>query len=151
MAEQLYIYPAIFTSEAGGAISVHFPDLLECITCGEDETDALYSAQEALELCLLTREEDNESIPTATSARDLKTEYGQVVVLVQANMILARAESHNKSVRKNCTLPQWLDELAEREHVNYSQVLQHALMDLFGVDGCGKRRHPEHEAKYHAG
>jgi len=96
MAEQLYIYPAVFTTEAG-AICVHFPDLPECCTCGVDETDALSSAQEALELCLLTREEDNEPIPAATNAVDVATESGQVVVLVQADMILAREGAHSKS------------------------------------------------------
>jgi len=151
MAPQFYMYPAVFTAEAGGAVSVAFPDLPECITCGDDEADALFSAQEALELCLLTREEDNEPIPTPTHAQDIATERGQVVVLVQANMILARAESRSKYVRKNCTLPQWLDELAEREHINYSQVLQQALMDMFGVDVCGQRRHPERKTKRRAG
>ncbi len=142
MAEQVYIYPAIFTAETGNAVSVAFPDMPECVTWGENEAAALYSAQEALELCLLTREEDGETIPSATSVQEITTSDGQVVVLVQANMILARAESRNKSVRKNCTLPQWLDELAAREHVNYSQVLQQSLMDLFGVDASGQRRPP---------
>ena len=82
MVERFYIYPAVFTAETGGAISVAFPDVPECITCGEDEADALFSAQEALELCLLTREEDGEPIPTATSVQDIATERGQVVVLI---------------------------------------------------------------------
>ena len=139
MAQQYYIYPAVFTSEPTGGISVAFPDIPECVTCGDTEADALFSAQDALELCMLTREEDGETIPVARSAREIATEPGQVVVLVSANMILARSEFRNKSVRKNCTLPQWLDELAEHEHVNYSQVLQQALMELLGVDSCGQR------------
>ncbi len=146
MAEQVYIYPAIFTAETGSAVSVAFPDLPECVTWGENEADALYSAQEALELCLLTREEDGETIPSPSSVQEIATSVGQVVVLVQANMILARAESRNKSVRKNCTLPQWLDELAAREHINYSQVLQQSLMNLFGVDAVGRRLPPSASA-----
>ena len=34
----------------------------------------------------------------------------------------------NKSVRKNLTIPQWLNTKAEALNINFSQVLQEALM-----------------------
>lgn len=34
----------------------------------------------------------------------------------------------NKSVRKNVTLPEWLNEEAEALKINFSQVLQEALL-----------------------
>ena len=48
-------------------------------------------------------------------------------------MVLARREVQNASVKKTLTIPQWLNALAEREHVNFSQVLQSALKEVLGV------------------
>ena len=39
----------------------------------------------------------------------------------------------NKSVKKNCTIPFWLNEKAESMGVNFSKVLQDALIRIVGV------------------
>jgi antitoxin HicB len=33
----------------------------------------------------------------------------------------------NKAVKKTLTIPSWLNVMAEREHINFSAVLQNAL------------------------
>lgn len=40
----------------------------------------------------------------------------------------------NKSVRKNLTIPQWLNTKAEALNINFSQVLQEALKEKLGID-----------------
>lgn len=40
----------------------------------------------------------------------------------------------NKSVRKNLTIPQWLNTRAEALNINFSQVLQEALKSKLGID-----------------
>ncbi|MCI7331572.1 MAG: HicB family protein, partial [Selenomonadaceae bacterium] len=52
------------------------------------------------------------------------------------NMIVldmdAYAEKYgNKAVRKNVTLPAWLNTFAEENHVNFSQVLQRTLTKMY--------------------
>ncbi len=42
----------------------------------------------------------------------------------------AYAEKYgSKAVRKNCTIPAWLNTAAEKAHINFSQVLQTALQE----------------------
>ena len=38
----------------------------------------------------------------------------------------------NRTVRRNVTLPNWLNQEAEKAHVNVSKVLQEALMARLG-------------------
>ncbi|MHB9134115.1 MAG: type II toxin-antitoxin system HicB family antitoxin [Armatimonadota bacterium] len=133
------IYPAIFTYEPEG-ISVAFPDLPGLCTCGEDDADALRMAKEGLELHLFGLEQDGEPIPVPTPANMLHVGDHQVVVLVQANMPLARRGIQNVAVKKTLTIPQWLNELAEKEHVNFSQVLQSALKEALGLSDDKPRR-----------
>ncbi|MFQ9115683.1 hypothetical protein [Eubacterium sp.] len=39
----------------------------------------------------------------------------------------------NKTVRRNVTIPNWLNQEAEKAHLNVSKVLQEALMSRLGV------------------
>lgn len=40
----------------------------------------------------------------------------------------------NKSVKKTLSIPAWLNTLAEKENVNFSQILQKALKDYLKID-----------------
>ncbi len=126
------IFPAIF-SYAEDGISVEFPDLPGCYTCGQDDDEAFRMATEALELHLFGMERDGDEIPTATPIQYIRVEAGQALVLIRANMRLARLEIRNRAVKKTLTIPHWLDEVATEHHVNFSQVLQEALKSYLGV------------------
>ena len=133
-----YIFPAVF-NYADDGISVEFPDLPGCYTCGKDDEEALCMATAALELHLYGMERDGDAIPAATPISRLAVAEGQAVTLVRVNMRLARLEIRNKSVKKTLTIPQWLDEAASAHHINFSQVLQEALKHTLGVsDHCGE-------------
>ena len=43
-----YIYPAIFTPEKEGGYYIHFPDIDNCFTCGDDIEDGMLMAEDAL-------------------------------------------------------------------------------------------------------
>ncbi|EQD48791.1 hypothetical protein B1A_13922, partial [mine drainage metagenome] len=58
---------------------------------------------------------------------------GTVVTMIEAWMTLVRDEMANKAVNKTVTLPRWLRDAADREHINVSQVLQAALKQRLGV------------------
>ncbi len=132
MSKDRYIYPAVFTF-AGDGISVEFPNLPGCYTCGGTEEEALYMAKDALSLHLYGLEKDNDPIPKACSVCDITVEPGQVIVLVEAWLPPFREEME-KAVKKTLTIPKWLDTLAREHNVNFSHLLQDALKRYLGLD-----------------
>ena len=125
-------YPAIFLKEEDGRYSVSFPDIPEAITCGENLENAIEMAKECLWLCLEGRKEDGEEIPTA-HFENIETEENEIVVGIEFDSIEFNKKYNNKAVRKNVTIPAWLNELAEKDNINFSQVLQNALMNMLHI------------------
>jgi predicted RNase H-like HicB family nuclease len=133
MPKDRYIYPAIF-NYADDGISVEFPDLPGCYTCGDNDEEALRMAKEALALHLYGLEEDNYPIPEPSPVNKLKVEPNQVVVLVEAWMPPFRDEMKHRAVKKTLTIPKWLDDLAREHNVNFSHLLQNALKEYLGIN-----------------
>lgn len=132
MKKDKYIYPAVFSFDDDG-ISVEFPDLPGCLTCGNNEDDALRMAKDALGLHLYGMERDNDDIPTTSCLSEIKTESNQAVILVDVWMPVIRDEIENRAIKKTLTIPKWLNDIAENNKVNFSQVLQSALKDHLGI------------------
>jgi len=132
MAKDRYIYPAIFIYADDG-ISVEFPDLPGCYTCGDTDEEALHMAKEALALHLYGLEEDGYPIPEPTPASKIKIEPKQVVVLIEVWMPPFRDEMKHRAVKKTLTIPKWLDDLARQHNVNFSHLLQNALKEYLGI------------------
>lgn len=130
--DDIYIYPSIFSFDDDG-ISVEFPDLEGCFTCGDTTKEAIKNAKEAMGLHLFGMEEDNETIPEATDIKDIKLENNQSIVLIEVYMPIVREAINNQSVKKTLTIPRWLNNLAERNNINFSQLLQSALKDILNV------------------
>ena len=133
MKKDKYMYPAVFSFDDDG-ISVEFPDLPGCLTCGNNEDDALRMAKDALGLHLYGMERDHDVIPSPSSLNEIKTESNQAVILIDVWMTLVRDEIENRAVKKTLTLPKWLNDIAENNKVNFSQVLQSALKDHLGIN-----------------
>ncbi|HYE80561.1 MAG TPA: type II toxin-antitoxin system HicB family antitoxin [Clostridia bacterium] len=132
MKRDNYIYPAIFNYAEDG-ISIIFPDLPSCLPCAANIDEAVHNAKEAMALHLYGMEEDNDLILEPTSTDKIELEPNQAIVLVEAHMPLYREAIENDYVRKNVTLPHWLEKLAESKDINFSQVLQKALKDILGI------------------
>lgn len=132
MKKDYYIYPAIFEYE-GKDIIINFPDLEGCNTFGENDEDALYMAKDALGLYIACAEEDGEDLPIPTPLNQIKLNKLQRVVLVEVNMPSFRDAVQNSAVKKTLTIPKWLNDLAEKNHINFSGVLQSALKSYLGV------------------
>lgn len=121
-----YVFPAIFTYEAGQEIAVVFPDL-DVATSGTDDNDALLSARELLGCALYGMEEDGEEIPSPTPLSNVETDKNERAVLVDVYMPSIRMAKVNRSVNRTVTLPAWLNAAALERNINFSQVLQDAL------------------------
>lgn len=48
-------------------------------------------------------------------------------------MPLVCDEMENKSIKKTLTIPKWLNDAAEKRHINYSHVLQESLKHHLGI------------------
>ena len=129
-----YVYPAIFTLEESGMYSVKFPDIEGCFTCGNDLADAMEAAQDALCLMIYDIEEVNGDIPLPSNIKTVKTNDNEFVSLISCDTLEYRKLFHSKAVKKTLTIPAWLNTTAEKQGINFSQVLQDALkerLDLY--------------------
>lgn len=123
-----YVYPAIFTAEKSG-YSIHFPDLAECYTCGDDLEDGLEMAEDVLALTLYRYEVDGKRIPNPSPLESISLSNEEFVNYIKADTMTYRKRYRNKAIKKTLTIPEWLNEEAIALGVNFSQVLQEALLE----------------------
>lgn len=119
-------YPAIFHREGEG-FWVTFPDFPECFTEGDNMELAYEMAVEALGLAITSRKAENQEIPVASQPDTVKTKEG-ILVVVEFDMLEYCKKHNSKAVKKTLSIPEWLNEEAIAMGVNFSQVLQEALM-----------------------
>lgn len=120
-------YPAIFHTAEEGGFWVSFPDLPECLTEGDDIQQAYEMAVEALGLTLVGRKEERIEIPKPTQVDKVDTEDGTLVI-VEFDMLEYQKKHNSRAVKKTLSIPEWLNEEATARGVNFSQVLQEALL-----------------------
>lgn len=132
------VYPVFFTI-TDTIILVEVPDL-EILTEGKDMSDAIEMARDAIELKCVSLEDDGVEIPLPSKINSLDVDSGTfaedgttVVSLVDIDSGEYRKKIDTKTVRKNVTLPSWLNYEAEQAGINVSRVLQEALMNVLNV------------------
>lgn len=128
-----YVFPAVFTKEESEHYSINFPDLKNCYTQGDNLQDAYDMASDVLCLCLYHMEEKGEPIPAPSNPEDIKVNNG-FVALIGVDTLEYRKFYDNKAVKKTLSIPQWLNTIAEREGINFSNVLQTALKEKLGIN-----------------
>jgi antitoxin HicB len=128
-----YAYPAVFTPEKDGGYSVYFPDIEGCYTQGDNMADAIFMAEDALELMLYEYEEGNKEMPKPSDLQKIKSNEGEIVSYVSADTLKYRKMFNNKAVKKTLSIPEWMNEAAMRENINFSQVLQDALVQRLNL------------------
>jgi len=127
-----YYYPAIFTKEDVG-FSVSFPDLPGCFTQGDTIEEAYKMSTSAIGL--YAQNEDGEFVfPNASAPNDITLEKDEFLVLVEFNLLEYLKNTGDKAVKKTLTIPSWLNNLAEKNNVNFSNVLQNALKECLNLN-----------------
>ncbi len=126
------VYPAIFRRcEEKEGYTVIVPDLPGCVTEGDTLADAILMAEDAASGWVLDELEDGNPIPSAKSVNDITVQPGEFVNLLVLDMDSYAEKYGNKAVRKNLTIPAWLNTFAEKNQVNFSQVLTEALTAIY--------------------
>ena len=128
-------YPALFHEAEEGGFWVTFPDISECMTQGEDMQQAYEMAVEALGLSLSGMEDDKAEIPVASRPQDIASEPGSFLVVVELDMAEYRRKHCSRAVKKTLSIPEWLNDAAIKQNINFSQVLQEALMERLAING----------------
>jgi len=128
-----HVYPAFFRRVPSGGFSIDFPDLPGCISAGNTVEEAMTMAREALSLHLYGLLEDKEAIPPASDLLQLTQEKAAFLTLVEGRPDMVGEIIRNKAVKKTLTIPYWMNEEAERLHINFSQVLQEAVREKIGM------------------
>ena len=122
-------YLAVFEPVGNGAYSVYFPNVLGCISYGKNFQEAQVMAQEALELHIYGLEKDGDELPVENFS-DIHVETGDIVYAITVYPDFVKKQMDNRRVRTNCTIPYHLNQKAEAQGINFSQVLETALEEL---------------------
>jgi len=124
-----YVYPAKFKKFTDGdGYVVTFPDLYGATTEGRSLQDALDMAEDCLGGLLWSYEEDGDELPVPSSLGSFEPSSDTVFYnLISINLAEYKRRLSEKPVRKTLYIPKGLNEKAEAQGINFSQVLRDAL------------------------
>ena len=138
-------YPVIFT-EIETNILIEIPDLGILTEANEEGqqkgniADAIMMARDAIGISCIEKEDEGKEMMSPQNLSDIDITKGvffeegkSFISVVDVDLVVYRRLLDNKTVRRNVTLPNWLNQEAERAKVNVSKVLQEALMTKLGV------------------
>lgn len=123
-------YPIILT-QGKKYVVVYVPDF-DINTQGENVAEAMEMARDAIGLMGIDMQDDKKALPTPTPIEAVKAENG-IATLVDVDFDEYRRKNEMRSVKKNCTIPSWLNYEAEKQNINFSETLQSALIERLGI------------------
>lgn len=141
-------YPAVFLkdSESEG-YTILFPDLPGCISCGDDVKEALYMANDALGTYLFDDYSRLEDFPKSSTLEEIdikdsidedEEEYfyleGSFKSYVGLDITDYVKKHENRTVKKNVTIPSYLNEMGISSKINFSKLLTEALEREFEIE-----------------
>lgn len=130
--DKLY-YPAIMHPEAEGGYSVWLHDINGCVSQGETLPEAVENIKDALGLYYEDAEDGNSTLPVPTSPGCAELEAGEFVVVVEFAPEEYLKSRSTKAVKKTLSIPAWLNSMAEAQQLNFSAVLQSALVERLNM------------------
>ena len=137
--ERMRVYPVVFTqtNDEKDTILVYIPDF-DGMTEGYGLADAIAMAKDYIGNCLYSKTSNEFPIPSDIEAVSPESSVfagnGRTFVsLVDIDVDFYRRKNKSKVVRRNITLPEWLDDMATNEKINDSAVTQNALKLYLGL------------------
>jgi predicted RNase H-like HicB family nuclease len=127
-------YPAIFypwEEDSSSGFTVEVPDLPGCVSEGATLAEAIIMGTDAASGWVLTELEDGKPVPKASPINTIHPEDGGFISMLVLDMDAYAEKYGNKAVRKNLTIPAWLNTFAEERQINFSQVLQDSLTEIY--------------------
>jgi predicted RNase H-like HicB family nuclease len=129
------VYPVILTPTNIGdddGYAVYVPDL-EINTQGYSLSEAIFMARDAIGLAGITKQDMNQVIPEPSTTTPPHG-TNDLVSWVDIDFDEYRRKHDNRTVRRNITLPSWLDEAAREANINVSGFIQSALKEHLRIE-----------------
>lgn len=129
------VYPVVFhKTEDKIPYFVEIPDL-DVMTQGTTIQDAIEMARERICIKVIELEKEKTAIPKASDLSKVLTDDNNAFIsLVDADIEAYKRSLENRCVKKNCTIPGWLNDEAEKAGINFSKVLQKGLKAELGIN-----------------
>ncbi len=124
-------YKIVLTKDDNGYL-VTVPDF-DCNTQGKDIADAMFMARDVIGLMGITLEDMGKDIPSPNSVPYTLSD-GDMELYVDVDFVEYRKKVDNKKVKKTLSIPSWLNERAEIENINFSRVLEEALLGKLKIE-----------------
>ena len=121
-------YPALFHKAEEGGFWISFPDIPECLTQGNDMSQAYEMAIDALGLALTCREKEQQPFPASSDPTTITLEPDSFLVVIEFDMLAYKKRTNSRAVKKTLSIPEWLNEAAIAMDLNFSQILQEVLL-----------------------
>lgn len=125
------IYPAIFKPcEEKEGYTVIVPDLPGCVSEGSSLINAIDMGTDAACGWILGELEDGNPIPKPTEHKNIKIEENEFINMLVLDIDAYAEKYGSKAIRKNITIPAWLNTYGEAHNLNFSKILQDALLQI---------------------
>lgn len=125
-------YPIILIPDSTG-YAVGIP-AFQIGTQGDSIPEAMEMARDAIGLMGIDMEDDGKTLPQPSALESVSKSPGDTVTLVNVDFTEYRRQNDTRTVRRNVSLPSWLDPAAEKAGLNVSAVLQSALKQQLHLD-----------------
>lgn len=131
-------YPACIYKEKSNQYAVVFPDLNDLATCGETLEKAMEMATDCLAGYIYSLELEGEEIPKASELKNITLDNYDDRAEGYVTIIFVDVEEYakkhfNRAVKKTLTIPEWLNDIAIKKNVNFSKILQNALIQELNI------------------
>ena len=122
------VYPVVIskTEEQAYPYIVYIP-AFDTMTQGDSLSNAIYMARDAIGLLGIDLQDDGLPIPKPDTLTPPHNKE-DIVTLVDVDFTEYRRKNDMRTVRRNVTLPAWLDLAATHSRINVSAVLKAALV-----------------------
>lgn len=105
-----------------------FPDIPECLTQRDDMTQAYEMGVEALRLALVCRGKKHQPFPSSSDPTEITPDPDSFLAVIEFDMLAHKKRTSSRAVKKTLSIPEWLNETAMAMDLNFSQILQEALI-----------------------
>lgn len=119
------VFPVVFTKVDDGYMAF-VPDM-DINTQGDNLAEAIEMARDAIGIMGIDMEDEKKPIPTPSDPDQIKCGTDEMVSMVDIDFTAYRRANEKRTVRRNVSLPSWLNVEAEKAGINVSAVLQMAL------------------------
>mgnify|MGYP000984818166 FL=1 len=125
------LYPCV-VKEKDGIFYANFVNFEGCFTDGETLEEVVRNAKDVLSGMLFTMAKNNIPFPKSENS-EIKLENEEFLIYVDVWISPILEKARNQAVKKTLTIPKWLNDEAEKQSLNFSNILQTALKEALGI------------------